>query len=370
MSVLFTPLQLGSTTISNRIGMSALTRSRSSETVPNDLMLEYYVQRAKGGAGLIVSEGILITRQGTEWPAAPGIWDKSHIDGWKKITDAVHEAGGQMYAQLAHDRRRRIYAPSAISARGGKFRFIPGEPGYAVPTEIPDPTVLIAQFKQAALNAKEAGFDGVERMPPPPCMAPTATSYTNSSTPPPTAAPTNGAAVPKTAPDSRIETLKVLREVWGPDVGLKLSPTGGANDVGMPLDDTIATFGHLLREVDKLGLAYVALVRYNPLRDPEFDGEKRATPHDVVVTYRHFLTTTPIFVNGGVAPAEAELLVGSGRVAGVFFGVPWIAHPDLARRIQWGKALDNKVDLAHLYGAEGVDPALGYLDYRVADLVG
>lgn len=91
-----------------------------------------------------------------------------------------------------------------------------------------------------------------------------------------------------------IETLKVLREVWGPDVGLKLSPSmssrlayhyercvtrfflvaGGANDVGMPLDDTIATFGHLLREVDKLGLAYVALVRYNPLRDPEFDGAR------------------------------------------------------------------------------------------------
>ncbi|KAJ7812640.1 flavoprotein NADH-dependent oxidoreductase [Mycena olivaceomarginata] len=377
MSVLFTSLRLGSTTISNRIGMSALTRNRSSGTVPNDLMLEYYVQRAKGGAGLIVSEGILITRQGTEWPAAPGIWDKSHIDGWKKITDAVHEAGGKMYAQLAHGGRANhphapeqiaagvpVYAPSAISARGGKFRFIPGEPGYAVPTEIPDPTVLIAQFKQAALNAKEAGFDGVELH--------GANGYlvhqfldstSNRRTDKWGGSPENRARF-------AIETLKVLREVWGPDVGLKLSPTGGANDVGMPLDDTIATFGHLLREVDKLGLAYVALVRYNLLRDPEFDGEKRATPHDVVVTYRHFLTTTPIFVNGGVAPAEAELLFGSGSVAGVFFGVPWIAHPDLARRIQSGKALDNKVDLTHLYGAEGVDPALGYLDYRVADLVG
>ncbi|KAJ7268155.1 hypothetical protein B0H12DRAFT_1067913 [Mycena haematopus] len=117
MSVLFTPLQLGSTTISNRIGMSALTRNRTTRTVPNDVMLEYYVQRARGGAGLIVSEGTLTTRQGTEWPAAPGLWDRSQIAGWRKITDAVHAAGSKMYAQLAHaGRANHPDAPEQIAS--------------------------------------------------------------------------------------------------------------------------------------------------------------------------------------------------------------------------------------------------------------
>ncbi|KAF8181209.1 hypothetical protein K438DRAFT_1602004 [Mycena galopus ATCC 62051] len=374
MSVLFTPLQLGRTSISNRIGMSALTRNRSSATVPNDTMLEYYVQRAKGGAGLIVSEGTLITRQGSEWPAAPGLWDKSQVDGWKNITDAVHAAGSKMYVQVCRFCGRTshpdateqiaagepVYAPSAIAARGGKFRFIPGEPGYATPTEIPDPMTIIAQFKQAALNAKEAGFDGVELH--------GANGYIVQQFLDSTAnyRTDKWGGSPENRARFAIETLKALKEVWGPDVALKLSPAGGVNDVGMPLQDTIETFGYLLREANRLGLAYVTLVRYNPLRDPEFDGKKRATPHDVLETFRHFLPTTHVFVNGRVTPPEAEELVKSGKIAGVFFGSAWISHPDVARRIKAGKPLDNQVDFAHLYGREGVDPAVGYLDYAEA----
>ncbi|KAJ7051904.1 NADH:flavin oxidoreductase/NADH oxidase, partial [Mycena amicta] len=94
---LFTPLKLGSTTIPNRVGMSALTRNRASKTVPNDIMREYYVQRAQGGAGLIVTEGVLITRQGST-----RLWAQSHIDGWKQIVDAVHATGSKIYAQLWH----------------------------------------------------------------------------------------------------------------------------------------------------------------------------------------------------------------------------------------------------------------------------
>jgi len=373
MSALFTPLKLGNTTISNRIGMSALTRSRSSATVPNDIMLKYYVQRAKGGAGLIVTEGVLVTRQGTEWPQAPGIWDKAQIEGWKKITDAVHEAGSKIYAQLWHVGRvghpdapeqkaagGPVYAPSAISARGGKFRFIPGEPGYVTPTEIDDPTKLIALFKQAGINAKEAGFDGVE--------VHGANGYlvhqfldstSNHRTDKWGGSPENRARF-------AIEILKELKEVWGSDVAIKVSPAGGYNDMGMPLQDTIDTFGYLLKEVEKLGVAYVALMRYSPYLDLEFDGKKRATQHDVVATFTPLLKTTPIFVNAGVTLEEAEELVGSGKAAGVFFGMNWITHPDAARRIKEGKPLDNAPDFAHLYGAEGVDPALGYVDYKEA----
>ncbi|KAJ7905916.1 hypothetical protein B0H13DRAFT_731172 [Mycena leptocephala] len=373
MSALFTPFKLGSTTISNRIGMSALTRNRSTETVPNEIMLKYYVQRAKGGAGLIVSEGTLITRQGTEWSDAPGIWDKSQIEGWKKITDAVHEAGSKMYAQIWHLGRVShpdapeqikagvpVYAPSAISARGGKFRFLPGQPGYVTPTEIADPTVLIAQFKQAAINAKEAGFDGVELHGANGYLVQQFLDSTSNQR------SDKWGGSPENRARFALEVLKELVDVWGPDVAVKFNPAGGYNDMGMPLQDTIDTYGYLLREVNKLGLAYVALVRYSAYLDPEFDGKKRGTQHDVIETFRPFLPDTPIFVNAGVTPAEAEELVGSGKAAGVFFGLNWVTHPDVGRRIKEGKQLDNVPDFAHLYGAKGVDPALGYVDYKEA----
>lgn len=120
---LFQPLEIGDITMQDRITMSALTRNRAENTYPTELMEEYYVQRVHGGAGLIVTEGILITRQGylvssvylkvgshyfrrTEWPHAIGIWDDKHVEGWKNITDAVHEAGGKIYAQLWHGKIR------------------------------------------------------------------------------------------------------------------------------------------------------------------------------------------------------------------------------------------------------------------------
>ncbi|KAJ7214953.1 hypothetical protein GGX14DRAFT_609869 [Mycena pura] len=373
MSALFTPLKLGSTTIPNRLGMSALTRNRSTKTVPNEIMLKYYVQRANGGAGLIVSEGILITRQGTEWPLAPGIWEQSQIHGWKKITAAVHEAGSKIYAQLWHlgrvshpDAQEQIaagvpvYAPSAISARGGKFRFLPGVPGYVTPTEIPDPTTIIEQYKQAAINAKEAGFDGVELHGGHGYLV---HQFLDSA---------SNHRIDKWggSPENRarfaLEVLKVLKEVWGANVAVKVTPAGGSNDVGMLLDETIATFGYLLREADKLGLAYVTLLRYHEFFDLEVDGKRRATKHDVLETFHPFLQSTPIFLNAGVTPVEAEELVRSGKVAGVFMGQSWIAHPDLAKRVKAGKPLDSVVDLAHLYGAEGVDSAIGYVDYKEA----
>ncbi|KAF8216741.1 hypothetical protein K438DRAFT_1914537 [Mycena galopus ATCC 62051] len=317
MSALYSALKVGNTTILNRIGMSALTRSRSTATVSNEIMLKYYVQRAKGGAGLIVSEGILITRQGTEWPQAPGIWDEAQIEGWKKITDAVHEAGSKIY-----------------------------------PTEIADPAVLIAQFKQATINAKEAGVRWVHG-----ANGYIVHQFLDSTS---NLRKMPGAEVLRTAHE--------LVAVWGPDVALKISPdvlTGGYNDMGMPLQDTINTYGHLLREVNNMGLSYVTLVRYNVYTDPEIDGKKRATQHDVVEAFTPFLTDIPVFINSGVTPLEAEELVKNGKAAGVFMGMNWITHPDLGRRIKAGKQLDNAPNFTLLYGAEGVDPALGYTDYKL-----
>jgi 2,4-dienoyl-CoA reductase-like NADH-dependent reductase (Old Yellow Enzyme family) len=100
--------------------------------------------------------------------------------------------------------------------------------------------------------------------------------------------------------------------------------------------------------------------------DTVFIGLRRGTPHDELATYGPFLTNTHIFLNSGVTPDEAEELVESGKVAGVFFGLSWIAHPDVGKRLKAGKPLDNAPDVENFYGKEGVDPALGYLDYKAA----
>ncbi|KAJ6626993.1 FMN-linked oxidoreductase [Mycena sp. CBHHK59/15] len=370
-TTLFSPLRLGSATIPNRIGMSALTRNRADPktTIPNEVMKKYYLQRAVGGCGLIVSEGTLITRQGTEWEQAPGIWNKEQIAGWKMITDAVHTTDTKIYCQLWHLGRishpdapeqiaagEPVYAPSAISARGGKFRFLPGKPGYVTPTEIPDPSTLIALYKQAAINAKEAGFDGVELH--------SANGYlvhqfldstSNKRT------DTWGGSAENRA-SFGLEALKVLIEVFGENVAMKVSPAGGYNDMGMPLEETIEVFNHYISEADKLGLSYIALMRYVPHLDLIINGKSRSTQHDVVATFRPVIKNAKCFFNGGVTPEEAAQTIEAGTVDGVFFGVPWLAHPDLTKRIKYGKPLDNKPDPTTFYGT-GYPPEQGYIDY-------
>jgi len=374
---LLQPFKLGPITLRNAIIMSPLTRSRSVPTnVPNKVNLEYYQQRAEGGAGLIVTEGTLICQQGTEWPYAPGIWSEAHIVAWKKITDAVHSKGGVIYCQLWHVGRvahpempeqkasgQPVYAPSAISARGGKFRSLPGTPGYVTPTSIDDPKVIIEQYKQAALNAQEAGFDGVELH--------GANGYlihqfldSNSNL-----RTDEWGGSKENRARFGLEVLKVLIEVWGADrVGVKLSPGGGYNDMGMPLEETIETFSYFITEADKLKLAYITLLRYQPHLDPVIDGKTRGVPHDVVATYGHLMKHSKKFINGGITPEEGEELVVSGKADAVVFGMLWLTHPDLAKRIQFGKLIDNVPNYPLLYGAGGTveDQRKGYTDYPAA----
>ncbi|CAK5273565.1 unnamed protein product [Mycena citricolor] len=365
---LFTPVTLGSVTMPNRIFMAPMARNRSSDTVPNDIMREYYVRRVRGGAGLIVTEASLVSRQGTEWQDSPGIWNTEQMEGWKKIVDAVHEEGGRIFCQIMHTGRAShpdaphqiasgepVWAPSAVRAAGGKFRFIPGVPGYAMPTEIPDPWKMVELFRIAALHAKEAGFDGVE--------VHGASGYlitqfldpsVNKRTDEWGGSPENRARFP-------LEILKAVRKIWGPNVGFKINPAGGYNDVGFPLEETITSFGYLLSEVDKLGLAYVCILRYLDLFDPA----KRGTPHDVWEIYAPYLKNTPLIPNGGITPEQALEWVESGKFPAVSIGIPWMSHPDLGRRIRAGKPLDNKLDGPHVYGG-AFEPSIGYLDYPEA----
>lgn len=372
-AALFNPLKLGSITVRNRIFMSALTRGRALQTIPNDTIVEYYRQRAVGGAGLIVTEGILISRQGTEWPHAPGIWNKDQVDAWKKVTEAVHAAGSNIYAQLWHVGRVAhpdapeqklagipVYAPSAISARGGKFRHIPGSDGYVTPTAVEDPWTLVALFKQAAINAREAGFDGVEIH--------GANGYLISQFLDSTSNQRTdkwGGSIENRARFG-LEVLKAAIEVFGENVGIKVSPAGGYNDVGMPLQETLDTFNYFLSEVDKLKPSYVTLVRYSPVLDVEYDGKKRATIHDVLGSYRGIFKNAKVIVNAGVTPQEGAELVATGQADAISIGFAYLTHPDLVKRVQHDKPLDNAPNFPHLYYNEGDDLGLGYTDYAEA----
>jgi 2,4-dienoyl-CoA reductase-like NADH-dependent reductase (Old Yellow Enzyme family) len=149
----------------------------------------------------------------------------------------------------------------------------------------------------------------------------------------------------------------------------------------MPLDETVATFGHLLRQADQLNLAYITFIRYLASFDLDIDGKKRATAHDVLATFRPFVKNTPLFLNGditltssasegGIAVDEATKLVEEGTVDALVLGRSWISHPDLAKRFEQGKPMDQQIDFMTLYG---VDPTSdvdlqrkGYTDYPFA----
>ncbi|KIP04658.1 hypothetical protein PHLGIDRAFT_25477 [Phlebiopsis gigantea 11061_1 CR5-6] len=398
--------------------MASLTRNRNVPTnVPNDVVLEYYVQRAKGGAGLILSEGTLVSQQGVEWAHAPGIWNDEQVAAWKKITDAVHEAGSYMFCQIWHVGRvahpdmpeqiasgKPVPAPSAIAANGGKFRLLPGKPGYVTPTALEDPWTVVEDYRKAAINAKRAGFDGVELHSANGYLPHQFLDYTSNQR-----TDEWGGSIENRCRFG-LECFKALVDVWGPArVGVKVNPCGGYNDMGMPLPDTIATFNYYLTQIGAMKPAYVQVVRYVPVMDMQVaikpsdrqvDCDKpnfRGIPHDVVAVYGALIkpppsslerhseahirgpafpkpefdklnpTPTRLFVNGGLTPQEAEEYIKQGLVDAAVFGVLWIANPDLQKRFEKGLSVNTKPDPTTFYSGVDGDVSVGYTTYPEAE---
>jgi 2,4-dienoyl-CoA reductase-like NADH-dependent reductase (Old Yellow Enzyme family) len=170
LELLQKPLAIGNLTLKNRIVLSAMTRNRCINTEPNDLVVNYYKQRC--GAGLLVTEGMMITPLGSEWPCAPGIWNEKQVKKWKNVTKTVHENDSLIFSQLWHIGRvahplhqcgMNAVAPSEIGAKGGKFRLLAGNQTYVEkPSAIEDPWKYVEMYRTAAKNALSAEFDGVE----------------------------------------------------------------------------------------------------------------------------------------------------------------------------------------------------------------
>jgi N-ethylmaleimide reductase len=353
-SDLFQPVQLGALKLANRIVMAPLTRSRGKEAdIPGDLAAQYYVQRA--GAGLIIAEATQISQQGKGYVYTPGIYSQPQVQAWKKITNAVHAAGGKMFLQLWHVGRISHpsiqadgglpVAPSAIKPEGKAFTedgFVPMVTPRALDTE--ELAGIVMQYRQAAEYAKEAGFDGVEIH--------AANGYlldqflrdkTNHRT------DNYGGSIENRA-RLLMEVAAAVVQVWGSDrVGVRLSPLSTFGDI----DDSNpqALFSYVVERLNALRLVYLHVV------EGETGGEREPEGgFDLQILRRLF--NGVYIANNGYDLKMALDARASNSADLVAFGRPYIANPDLVERLKQAAPLATP-DPATMYGGG----AEGYIDY-------
>lgn len=347
MPNLFDPITVGDLELPNRIVMAPLTRNRSSgeARVPNEMMRDYYVQRAS--AGMILSEATSVTPQGVGYPHTPGIWSDAQVAGWRGVTEGVHAAGGRILLQLWHVGRisdpsyhngAPPVAPSAIAPQGNVSLLRPTRP-YVVPRalgadEIPG---IVEAFRQAARRAQDAGFDGVEIH--------GANGYlldqflqdsTNHRTDEYGGSRENRARL-------MLEVTDAVVSVWGPGrVGMHLAPRGDAHDMGD--SDLAGTFTYVARELGKRRLAFICA--------RESLGAGRLGPQLKAAFGGVYIA------NEGFTYDTAAKVLEAGEADAVAFGKLFIANPDLPRRFKAGSALTAwNQNTFYSQGSEG------YTDY-------
>jgi N-ethylmaleimide reductase len=363
--LLFQPYKLGPVTLPSRIVMAPLTRSRAQQpgNVPGPLAACYYAQRAS--AALIISEATQVSMQGQGYAWTPGIHSPEQVEGWRRVTKAVHDSGGRIFCQLWHVGRishpalqpdhMLPVAPSAITPAGNAFIENERGEGALVPfvrpraLDLEEIPYVVAQYRRAAINAQDAGFDGVEIH--------AANGYlldqflesgTNKRS------DLYGGPVENRA---RIvfEIVEALAPIWGPDrTGLRLSPLGVANDIHD--DNPEETFGYAAEKLSGYGLAYLHIV--NPALPQMAAGrEPEARALRMVELIRKKYTGT-LMVAGGFDRDSAEYWLEEGWADLIAFGRKFIANPDLPARLRQ-KAPLNPDDPTTYYGGG----ANGYTDY-------
>ncbi len=352
---LFSPYKLGPLSLPNRIVMAPMTRNRAGMgNAPTALNATHYAQRAS--AGLIVAEASQVSPQGIGYPGTPGIHSAEQIAGWTLVTDAVHAAGGRIYLQLWHVGRishpslqpdgALPVAPSAIAPAGQAWT-LEGMKPYVTPRALETAEIsgVIEQYRQAAANAKAAGFDGIE--------VHAAHGYlldqflrdkTNRRSDRYGGSAANRARIV-------VEVMEAVAGVWGGDrVGVHLSPTNLAfNDISD--SDPANTFTTAVRALDGLGLGYLHLVEPGPA-DPVGDG-----PRLDAKSFRP-LWRTALVANKAYDLARANGVLQRGTADLVSFATLFIANPDLPERLRRGGPF-NTAERKTFYGGG----AGGYTDY-------
>ena len=354
MSLLLSKTTLGPLSLQNRLVMCPLTRSRATGNVPNDLMVQYYAQRAS--AGLIISEGTAPSPNALGYPRIPGIFSAEQVAGWKKITDAVHAGGAKMFIQFMHTGRvghplnlpagAKVMGPSAVAAKGEMFTDAEGLKPHPIPHAMTaaDIKSTIAEFVQAAKNAMAAGFDGVELH--------GANGYLleqfirpNSNT----RTDNYGGSIENRARFA-LEVIDATIAAIGKDkVGIRLSPFGVFND--MPLyPEMEADYTYLAQKLNAAGLLYIHLVDHSSMGAPK-------VPDSVKAMFRSTFKRT-LILSGGYDAARAESDLAAGKCDLVAVGKPFLANPDLVARWKTHAAV-NAPDMATFY----TPGPKGYTDY-------
>ncbi len=362
MSSLFSPLQIGPYRLAHRVVMAPLTRMRATRPgdVPSALNALYYGQRASRG-GLIIAEGSQISRSAQGMPATPGIYSAEQIAGWKAVTHAVHAKGGIIFLQLWHVGRISHsshqpggglpVAPSAVRPAGEAFTATFERKPFETPRalETDEIQAVIDSYRQAARNAREAGFDGVEIH--------GANGYlleqflqsrTNRRT------DAYGGSI-ENRMRLLVEATQAAAEVWGADrVGVRLSPFGVANDSGEA--EPLVLYSRVVEALGTLGLAYLHLIEPRASGAGQAEVDHQGVP-SAAETFRPIWPGV-LITAGNFRGDTAEAAIAAGQADAVAFGRLFIANPDLPERLRSGAAL-TPYNRGTFYGGTEA----GYTDY-------
>jgi N-ethylmaleimide reductase len=352
---LFSAAKVGTEELQNRVVMAPMTRCRAIGNVPNKLMAEYYNQRS--GAGMIITEGTSPSPNGLGYARIPGIFSLQQVEGWKLITSAVHQHGAKIVVQLMHTGRishelnmpegAQILAPSAVKATGQMWTDAKQLQDFPVPKAMTTDDLLHAksEFVDAALNAVDAGFDGVE------LHAANGYLLEQFLSPVSNIREDNYGGSIENRCRFVLEVAAAVADAIGKEkTGIRLSPYGVASD--MPHYPEIdATYKYLAVQLNNLEIGYIHLVDHSAMGAPEVPTEVKKLIRD---TFKN-----TIILAGGYDKERAEADIQSGLGDLVAFGRPFINNPDLVARFKnnWPLSQDLKMDL--FYAAD----EKGYTDY-------
>ena len=348
MTDFVSPIQFGELKLKNRVVMAPLTRSRATaDRVPTELMAEYYAQRAS--AGLIIAEATVISEEANGYENTPGLFTDAQVEGWKKVTDAVHAKDGLIVSQLWHVGRVShpdlLNGETPVSAsavqQAGHVSLLRPKRSYVLPRalEISEIHTITEQFKQAAIRAKEAGFDGVELH--------AANGYLIDQF---LQTKTNlredeyGGSVENRA-RFLLEVVDALIEVWGAGrVGVHLAPRGDEHEMGD--HDPRETFGYAMEQLGQRQIAFFFTREY--LAEDSMSEYLKERSNGVAY-----------IANMKLDRSSALDLLSSEKADAVSFGKAYIANPDLFERL----VIDAEMNELKLENMLGTDVAEGYIDY-------
>jgi len=357
MPTLFDSIQFGAIAAANRVVMAPLTRGRATRAhVPTELMIDYYRQRAS--AGLIITEATGISQEGLGWPYAPGLWTDEQVEAWKPVTDAVHEAGGRIVAQLWHMGRQvhsSVIGGQPVScsatATAGQAHTYEGKQAFEIarPLALAEIPRLIDDYRLAGANAIKAGFDGVQLH------------------------AANGYLIDQFLRDNanfrddiyggsienRIrllgEVTQALADVVGADrTGVRLSPNGESQ--GVDDSNPVPLFTAAAAKLDAIGIAFLEL------REPGPNGTFGRTEVPKISPDIRKVFKAPLILNSDFDAEKSQDALDSGVADAIAFGRPFLANPDLPHRLREGLPLN--ADVMATWYSQGPE---GYTDYPFAE---